>query len=79
MIDRLTTVIAKTGYPKSTIYLRISQGLLTHPVSIGPRAVGWPTAEITAVTAARIAGKDEQAIRALVRKLESERNTVQTN
>lgn len=70
---RLPTVKAETGYSRSTIYLRISQGLWTHPVSLGARAVAWPAGDVAALNAARIAGKTEAQIRALVVRLEASR------
>ena len=73
-ILRRKQVEAETGYSRSTIYLRITQGLLPKPVSLGPRAVGWPAGEVAAVNAARIAGKSDDEIRALVSKLESDRS-----
>ena len=72
-ILRLPTVRAETGLARSTIYLRIEQGLWPKPVSLGPRAVGWPSSEVAAINAARIAGKTESEIRALVSKLEAAR------
>ena len=61
------------GLSRSTIYLRVSQGLFTQPVSLGPRAVGWPASEVAAINAARIAGKSDDEIRALVAQLHSAR------
>ena len=52
---------AASGYSRSTIYLRIAQGLWTKPVLLGARAVGWPASEIEALNAARIAGKPKSA------------------
>lgn len=72
-IFRLPAVKAESGYSRSTIYLRISQGLWTKPVSLGARAVGWPSGEVAALNAARIAGKSDEEIRALVAKLEAAR------
>ena len=72
-ILRLPAVKSESGYARSTIYLRISQRLWTKPVSLGPRAVGWPATEIAALNAARIAGKTDEEIRALVVKLEAAR------
>jgi prophage regulatory protein len=72
-ILRLPTVKARTGYSRSTIYLRISQRLWTRPVSLGPRAVGWPDNEVEALNGARIAGKSEADIRMLVHELEEAR------
>jgi prophage regulatory protein len=72
-ILRLPAVKAKTGHSRSTHYLRIAQGLFTKPVSLGARAVGWPSSEVAAINAARIAGKTDDEIRALVVKLEAAR------
>ena len=72
-ILRLPGVVAGTGLSRSTIYLRIAQGLLTKPVSLGGRAVGWPACEVAALNAARIAGKSNADVRNLVAKLEAGR------
>ena len=70
---RLPAVKAQSGYSRSTIYLRVSQGLWTKPVSLGARAVAWPAGDVAALNAARIAGKTDTQIRALVQKLEAAR------
>ena len=72
-IFRRPRVEDTSGYSRSTLYLRISQGLWTRPVSLGPRAVGWPAGEVAAINAARIAGKSDDNIRALVTQLEAAR------
>jgi prophage regulatory protein len=72
-ILRLPSVKSASGLSRSTVYLRISQGLWTKPVSLGGRAVGWPDSEIATLNAARIAGKGNDEIRALVKKLEADR------
>lgn len=69
-ILRLPEVIAQSGYSRSTIYLRISQGLWTRPVNLGARCVGWPAEEVNKLNAARIAGHTDTEIRLLVEKLE---------
>ncbi|MET0008719.1 MAG: AlpA family phage regulatory protein [Candidatus Thiodiazotropha sp. 6PLUC9] len=69
-ILRLPTVLRKRGRSRSAHYLDIQEGLFTHPVSIGSRAVGWPAHEVDAINAARIAGKTDSEIRTLVHKLE---------
>ena len=68
-IVRRRQVEAATGYSRSTIYLRISQGLWPKPVSLGARAVGWPAAEVAALNVARIAGRSDDEIRQLVARL----------
>lgn len=72
-ILRLPAVLLERGRSRSTHYLDIQQGLFTHPVLIGSRAVGWPSTEVATINAARIAGKCEDEIRALVAKLEAAR------
>jgi prophage regulatory protein len=72
-ILRLPAVRSESGLSRSTIYLRIAQGLWTKPISLGARAVGWPSSEVAAINAARIAGKSDPEIRALVVKLEAAR------
>ena len=72
-IHRLPAVKSESGLSRSTIYLRIAQGLWTKPVRLGARAVGWPSGDVAAINAARIAGKPDEEIRALVVKLEAAR------
>jgi prophage regulatory protein len=76
-ILRLPTVKAESGLSRSTIYLRISQGLWTRPVSLGARAVGWPANEVATLNAARISGRSNSEIRDLVLKLDAARKTAE--
>ena len=69
-ILRRSQVQAETGYSRSTIYLRISQGLWPKPVSLGLRAVGGPAREVAAMNEARIASRTEVELRTLVQQLE---------
>ena len=75
-ILRLPFVLNERGRSRSAHYLDIQQGLFTQPVHIGLRAVGWPSSEVAAINAARIAGKSNDEIRALVTKLEAARKSV---
>jgi prophage regulatory protein len=72
-IIRRKQVEYESGLSRSTIYLRIAQGLWPRPVSIGPRAVGWPAREVAAMNAARISGATESELRTLVQSLVRER------
>ena len=72
-IMRRPRVLQANGQSRSTLYLRIAEGLWTKPVNIGPRAVGWPASEVAAINAARIAGRSDDDIRALVTQLEAAR------
>lgn len=74
-ILRLPAVKAESGSSRSTIYLRIQQGLWPKPVKLGVRSIGWPSSEVAAINAARIAGMSDDEIRALVVKLEFARKS----
>ena len=74
-ILRRRQVQAESGYSRSTIYVRITQGLWPKPVRLGGRAVGWPAGEVAALNAARIAGHTDEEIRRLVSGLEAQRRT----
>jgi prophage regulatory protein len=74
-ILRFPEAAASRGLSRSTCYQQIAQGLMTRPVKLGARAIGWPREEIEAINAARIAGKSEDEIRQLVRRLEAQRLT----
>jgi prophage regulatory protein len=74
-ILRLPQVKARTGRGRSSVYADIRDKLFISPVSIGARAVGWPSGEVDTLIAARIAGKSDAEIRALVAKLEAARKT----
>ncbi len=72
-ILRLPDVKRQTGLSRSTIYLRISEGRFPRPVSLGANSVGWPEYEISALNAARVAGKTETEIRQVVAEIEAAR------
>ncbi len=57
----------------------VRAGLLTKPVKSGQRSVGWPDYEVKAITAARIAGKSDDDIRALVSRLHVKRSELATS
>ncbi|MER2518440.1 MAG: AlpA family phage regulatory protein [Candidatus Accumulibacter phosphatis] len=70
---RAPAVLRARGRSHSGHYDDIKKGLFTHSVKIGPRAVGWPAAEVDTLNAARIAGKTDDEVRDLVAKLEAAR------
>ena len=74
-IIRRKQVEALTGKRRSTIYNQVQSGLMTRPVSLGGRMVGWPEAEIVALNRARISGWSDDQVRALVVALEAARST----
>ena len=70
---RLPAAASAAGMGQSTVWLRIKNGLFPRAVKISARAVAWPSAEIAAINAARIAGKTDAEIRELVAQLEQQR------
>lgn len=68
-IKRAKEARAQFGIAQSTFYDWQSQGLMPPGIALGVRSVGWPAHELDAIAAARIAGKSEDEIRALVRGL----------
>jgi prophage regulatory protein len=70
---RRPDVLAATGKTSSFLDREIRDGLFPPPVKLSPdptrRAVGWPSDEVEAVTAAVIAGAGADEVRALVADL----------
>lgn len=73
---RLPHVLELRGKSRSAHYDDIQKGLMTPPVNLGGRSVGWPEREVAAINAALIAGKSESEIKELVRKLVSDRKSL---
>ena len=74
---RLPSVCSTNGHSRSTTYRHIEDGLLTKPIRIGSRAVGWPDFEIEAINQARLQGKSDDGIRELVSRLMEARKAPQ--
>jgi len=70
---RLPTLIRETGRKRSSLYNDVSRGTMTRPIRIGPGAVAWPAREVAALNRARIAGRSDDEIRALVAQLHAAR------
>ena len=75
ILRRLPDVLAQYGKGRSALYEDISQSLFPPPVKLGARAAAWPQHEVDAVLAARVAGRGEAELRALVRGLVDQRRT----
>jgi prophage regulatory protein len=70
----MPAVKLETGHKShASIYTAIKAGMFTQPVQIGQRSVGWPSNEVQAINAARIAGKSETEIKELVNRLHAKR------
>lgn len=68
---RLPVLREATGKSRTTIYRDIEKGLMTRPVKIGGDRSAWPQSEIVAINQARVAGKPDDEIKALVISLEA--------
>ncbi|MCM8612807.1 AlpA family phage regulatory protein [Accumulibacter sp.] len=70
---RLKQITAFTGMSRSWTYEAIRRGEFPAPIPLSARAVAWDSASIAAWQAARIAGKSDEEIRALVAQLHGAR------
>lgn len=77
---RISDVKAATGIcSHTTIYNAIEAGTFPNSIPLGARSVGWPSDEVQAVVAARIAGAADDELRALVQQLHAARRTKYQN
>lgn len=74
--QRAAEVIPRTGLARATFFSRIKQQLWTPPVPLGPNSSGWPAHEVDALIAARLAGKSDDEIRAIVSNLVTKRGEI---
>lgn len=72
-ILRISEVLARQGLPKSTFYEKVKNQLMTPPVNLGQRAVGWPEHEVEEITKALISGASAEQIKQLVVELTAKR------
>jgi len=70
---RKPEVLALTCMSKSTLHLKLNNGLFTPSISIGDRAVAFIEHEVLAVITAQIQGKSKDEIRLLVKTLTAQR------
>ena len=45
-ILRLPAVLHHTGLSRSSIYLKVNQGIFPRPVKLGKRSIGWMQSEV---------------------------------
>ena len=73
---RRTEVLNLTARSKSSLFLDEQSGLMPPAISIGDRSVAYLQHEIEAVIQARIEGKTNEQIKALVQELIKQRKQV---
>ena len=66
---RTPDVCAVTGMARPTLYQKMAEGLFPRPIKLGEKSSAWPAFEVSRLCAARIAGKSDDEIRALVVEL----------
>ena len=60
-ILRIADVTARTGLPRSSLYLKISLDEFPKPISLGSRAVGWVSDDVDAWIESRISASRSAA------------------
>lgn len=69
-------IAARYCQSRVTPWRKTRAGLLPPPIRLSPGCTRWPTHEIEAIDRARLAGADDDAIRALVKRLVADRAQV---
>jgi prophage regulatory protein len=72
-IIRLPEVMALTGCSRSTIYLKVKQGTLPPPISLGDRAIGFVKSEIEKTLIGMINGSSRAELQVLIGIIVQER------
>lgn len=75
-LRRSKQAYTQLGVGNSTFYEWQKNGLMTPGIPLGTRAKVWPDYELDSIAAARIAGKSEDEIRALVSDLLAKRSKI---
>lgn len=70
---RQRDISARYAIARATLYVLITRGLWTNPCHRGRRVSFWPAYECEILHAARVAGRCDDDIRNIVRRLEAER------
>lgn len=73
---RPRAAIVRAGVSRATFYSLIKKGLWPKPIALGPRSRAFPDYEVELMNQARVAGKSDDEIRALVTRLEAVRKTL---
>lgn len=75
-MQRRRQIESDTGMRRSTLYDHIRRGIFVPPIRLGANSVAWLEHETQAILAARVAGKSDDDIRALVKELVATRTEV---
>jgi len=72
-IQRKSETNKLIGWSRSTLHVRIKDGLFPPPINLGGRAVGFLESETESIIRAMAAGKTKSEIRVLVNSLIKQR------
>lgn len=72
-LTRKPELLERFGFSKTTLHTKISKKLFPPPISIGDRAVAWPSHELDLILSAMVAGKSDDEMRTLVADLVAKR------
>lgn len=73
VFERAAEVVPAVGVSRATFFANIQRGLWTKPVALGPNSSAWPKHERMTLMSARMAGKSDDEIRELVKRLHAQR------
>nr|WP_082394059.1 AlpA family phage regulatory protein [Stenotrophomonas acidaminiphila] len=60
-VERLPSVVARTGRSRASLYRDVNEGSFPRPVKIGKRAIGWDRAAVDQWIADRFADSEATA------------------
>lgn len=66
-------VLNRRARGRTSHWFDVKNGLFTRPVKMGTKSLSWPESEVDSLIRARVAGKSDDEIRALVASLEAAR------
>lgn len=78
-ILRPSQVQELTGFSRTALHYRVGNGLWPTPIRFSRRHVGWLSCEVERMVRVLAAGSDAEAVRAVVRQIESDRSIASEN
>ena len=72
-LERLPSVLERYPRSKASFHSDVKSGLMIPAVRLGARCSAYPSHEVDAVIAARVAGKSDDEVRQLVAELVARR------
>ncbi len=73
LLSRRDVLVALANISRVTLQAEINSQLFTKPIAVTKRRCAWPSSEVAAILAAKVAGVSSDELRAIVRGLEAAR------